>query len=221
MRILPFLLALWLPAMAAAAAPVAPAAPAVPVAGEFDYYTLAISLTPAFCSQHPELRNTQKCRARRPLTVHGLWPTKLKGPAPEFCAGSALALSPEREQGLRDIMPDASLRRQQWEQRGRCSGLVADHYFAMVEKEFHDLKYPALLQRPGRTRIVKREALLAEFHRLNPGFPARGLVLRCTNKGRPQMLTEIQVCLTQDGFPAECAANFTPNCPVSMKIRGR
>ena len=214
MRVLRFLFALWLPAAAATAGA------AEPVAGAFDYYTFAVSSTPGYCSQHPELRKTQKCRVRKPLTVIGLWPAKAKGPAPELCAGPALTLSPEREQGLREIMPDAGLRKQEWEKRGRCSGLEPEQYFAMVEKEFHDLKFPAHLQ-SGRGRIVKREALLAEFHRLNPGFPARGVMLRCSNKGRPQMLTELHVCLTPDGYPTECLANFTPNCPASMKIRGR
>ncbi|MDF3029932.1 MAG: ribonuclease [Moraxellaceae bacterium] len=215
MRVLHFLLALWLPAAATTALA------AEPVAGAFDYYTLAITLTPAYCDHNPKLRKTQQCRARRPLNVHGLWPTRSKGAAPEFCAGPALALSPAREQGLRNLMPDAGWRQQEWERRGRCSGLDADSYFAMVEKEFQDLKLPAQLQAQGRNRLVKREALLAEFHRLNPGFPARGVMLRCSNKGRPQMLTEIHVCLTPDGYPTECVANFTPNCPVSMKLRGR
>jgi ribonuclease T2 len=214
MRVLPFLFALWLPLAATTAA-------AEPGTGPFDYYTLALSLTPAYCSQHPELRNTQKCRARKPLTVIGLWPMKAQGPVLENCAGLQLSLSAEQEQGLRDLMPDASLRKQEWETRGRCSGLHPEQYFALVQKEYRDLKFPPQLLTQGRNRTVKREALLAEFHRLNPGFPARGVVLRCTNKGRPQSLAEFHVCLTPDGYPAECVRNYTPNCPVSMKIRGR
>lgn len=209
MRTLRFLLGLWLAAQAATAA-----------ADAFDYYTFAITLTPAFCDQNPKMRNSLECRARRPLSVHGLWPEKVKGPSPEDCRGPVFALSKEREKSLHALMPDVSLRKHEWDKHGRCSGLDAETYFGMIEKEFYDVKWPAQVQAQGRDRIIERDLILREFHRLNPGFPARGLVLRCTRKGRPQLLTEVRICLTPAGQPTECAVNYTPNCPVAVKIRG-
>lgn len=205
-----FLLALWLCAQSALA-----------LADGFDYYTLAISLTPAFCDENPKWRNSLQCRDRLPLTVHGLWPEKTAGRAPENCSGAAFTLSAAREKRLRGIMPDGSQRQYQWKKHGRCSGLAPDAYFAMVEREFMELKWPEQLQPRGRDVIVERATVLREFHRLNPGFPERGVVLRCAGGKRPPLLREVRVCLTPDGHPTECRANYRPNCPVAVKIRGR
>jgi ribonuclease T2 len=204
------LLALWLAGQATTAA-----------AEAFDYYTFAVSLTPAFCDQNPKWRNSLQCRNRMPVSVHGLWPEKREGRAPAGCAGGPLTLSPGLERNLRGAMPDAGLRQHQWKKHGRCSGLDAERYFALLEKEFMELKWPAQLQSPGRDTIVERDLVLREFHRLNPGFPARGVMLRCEAKGRPPLLTEVRVCLTPAGQPTECVANFRPNCPAAVKIRAR
>lgn len=210
MRLLRPLLGLWLCAQSLSA-----------IAESFDYYTFAITLTPAFCDENPQWRDSLQCRNRPPFSVHGLWPEKTRGRAPESCAGGPLRLTPALEKNLRGVMPDPGLRRHEWHKHGRCSGLDAPAYFSLVEKEFLQLKWPELLQPRGRDAIVERRAVLREFHRLNPGFPERGVVLRCSSKGRPPLLSEIRVCLTPAGKPTECAANYRPNCPTALKIRAR
>lgn len=210
MRPLRFLLALWLCGLAAPAA-----------AEGFDYYTFAISLTPAFCDENPKWLDSLQCRDRPPLAVHGLWPEKAAGRAPANCSGAAFALSAARQKSLRGIMPDGGLRQYQWKKHGRCSGLAPEAYFALVEREFMELKWPELLQPRGRDIIVERAAVLREFRRLNPGFPERGVVLRCADGKRPPLLSEVRVCLTPDGRPTECSSNYRPNCPVAVKIRAR
>ena len=187
----------------------------------FDYYTLAVSLTPGFCDQNPKWRDSRQCRDRFPLTVHGLWPEKNRGRAPASCAGAALVLSEEQQRALRDIMPDAGLREHEWRKHGRCSGLEGAVYFTLTERYFRALKWPAMLKPEGRDNLVERDALLREIRRLNPALPERGLVLRCEKSGRPPLLTEIRVCLSPQGKPVECVANFKPNCPVALKIRAR
>lgn len=210
MRLPRLLFGLWLGLQAAVAA-----------ADGFDYYTFAISLTPAFCDQNPKWRDSLQCRDRLPFSVHGLWPERREGRAPENCSGAPLALSPALERDLRGIMPDGSLRKHEWNKHGRCSGLAAEAYYRLVEREFLDLKWPEVLQPRGRDNIVERDLVLREFRRLNPGFPERGVVLRCEQRQRPPLLSEIRVCLTPAGKPTECAANFRPNCPTAIKIRSR
>lgn len=210
MRMLRFLLGLWLGSQAVTAS-----------AESFDYYTFALSLTPAFCDQNPKWRNSLQCRDRLPVSVHGLWPERKQGRAPEHCSGAALALSPGLERNLRGTMPDRGARDYQWKKHGRCSGLSPEAYFSVVDREFLELKWPALLRPQGRDTIVERDVVLREFRRLNPGFPARGVMLRCEQGQRPPLLSEIRVCLSPDGRPAECVANFRPNCPVAVKIRAR
>lgn len=190
-------------------------------AESFDYYTFALSLTPAFCDQNPRWRDSLQCRDRLPVTVHGLWPERLQGRTPDSCAGGELNLSAAQEKDLRGIMPDAGLRQHEWKKHGRCSGLDAPAYFSLISKEFMQLKIPPLLKPQGRDALVERNAVLNELRRLNPGLPERGVVLRCEKSGRPPLLSEIRVCLTPDGKPTECAENFKPNCPVAIKIRAR
>lgn len=209
MHLLRLLLAAWLAGHAASTA-----------AEGFDYYTLAVSLTPAFCDQNPKWRSSVQCRDRLPLSVHGLWPERRQGRAPEHCQGGELALSPGLERRLRGTMPDRGLRQYQWKKHGRCSGLAAEAYFDLLEREFFEIRWPELLKPRGRDAVVERDLVLRELRRLNPGLPARGIVLRCEGGQRPPLLSEIRFCLTPDGRPAECSANFRPNCPVAVKIRG-
>lgn len=208
MRLLRLLLAACLGSLAAPAA-----------ADGFDYYTLAVSLTPAYCDQNPKWRSSLQCRDRLPLSVHGLWPERRQGRAPENCQGGALALSPGLERKLRGTMPDRGLRQYQWKKHGRCSGLTAEAYFALLEREFFELKWPEVLKPRGRDTIVERDLVLRELRRLNPGFPERGIVLRCEGGRRPPLLSEIRLCLTPDGRPTECSANYRPNCPVAVQVR--
>lgn len=208
MRLLRLLLAACLGSLAATAA-----------ADGFDYYTLAVSLTPAYCDQNPKWRSSLQCRDRLPLSVHGLWPERRQGRAPENCQGGALALSPGLERKLRGTMPDRGLRQYQWKKHGRCSGLAAEAYFALLEREFFELKWPEVLKPRGRDTIVERDLVRRELRRLNPGFPERGIVLRCEGGRRPPLLSEIRLCLTPDGRPTECSANYRPNCPVAVQIR--
>jgi ribonuclease T2 len=162
-----------------------------------------------------------QCRERLPLSVHGLWPERRQGRAPENCAGGELVLSPGLEKNLRGTMPDRGLRQYQWKKHGRCSGLAAEAYFAAIDREFMELKWPEVVKPLGRDNIVERDLVLREIRRLNPGFPERGIVLRCEKGGRPPLLSEIRFCLDASGRPAECVANFRPNCPVAVKIRAR
>lgn len=185
----------------------------------FDYYTLAVTLTPAFCDLNPAKRNSAQCRERMPVSVHGLWPERLRGRAPEYCAGESFSVGQRNEQVLRRIMPDASLRRYQWEKHGRCSGLTADHYFTILAREFDELKWPERFRARGRDVDVERNVLVAELMRLNPGMQEKGIVLRCSGGGRPPLLTEVRVCLSPQGATAACAANFRPNCPSVVRIR--
>lgn len=188
----------------------------------FDYYTLAVTLTPAFCDLNPDKRNSVQCRQRPALSVHGLWPEKAAGKAPAFCRGEPMDRLPEAEaQALRRLMPDAGLQKYQWEKHGRCSGLSARDYFRTLVREHDDIRWPAALDVRGRDAVMERDALLRELRRLNPALPEQGIVLRCSGKERPPLLTEIRLCLSPAGAPAACVANFRPNCPTALRIRAR
>lgn len=185
----------------------------------FDYYTLAVTLTPAFCDLNPKQFNSVQCRERKPVVAHGLWPERSRGKAPEYCSGEPFAVGQGTEKQLRRIMPDAGLRRYQWEKHGRCSGLSADRYFSVLTREFDELKWPEQFRATGRDVVVERSVILNELQRLNPGLTSGGIVLRCSGKERPPLLTEVRICLSAQGSPVACSANYRPNCPVAVRIR--
>lgn len=120
-----------------------------PQKADFDYYVLALSLAPAFCEDSIGNRRVpHQCRdfdladfQRQPLTLHGLWPNKLKGRHPFYCNG-------ERDRGgmcdqtrvqlpqslagrLLAVMPGTAdcLDRHEWAKHGSCSGLGMAQYF--------------------------------------------------------------------------------------------
>lgn len=188
----------------------------------FDYYTLAVSLTPAFCDLTPERRNSVQCRQRPALSVHGLWPEKAAGKAPAFCRGAPFAPLPAAEdKALRRLMPDTGLQKHQWEKHGRCSGLSAPEYFRQLQRAYEGIRWPEALSVQGRDVVMERDVLLRELQRLNPGFPPRGIVLRCSGRDRPPLLTEIRLCLSPEGAPTACQANYRPNCPLALRLRAR
>lgn len=185
----------------------------------FDYYTLSVTMTPAFCDLNPSKLGSTQCRERAPVSVHGLWPEKVSGDRLEYCRGERFLVSAVRERELHLVMPDKRLQRYQWEKHGRCSGLAPDAYFGMLSREFNEVVWPASFRSQGRDVVVARETLLMELRRLNPAFPERGVVLRCEGKGRSPLLTEVRLCLSPAGAPDSCRANYRPNCPAAVKIR--
>lgn len=186
-----------------------------------DYYTLAITLPGAFCAQHPDRADSRECRNPQALGVHGLWPESFSGRAPQDCGHDAPRLSPGLQRNLDPVMPDAGLRRHEWQSHGSCSGLDAETYFSRLLGAYNGVKWPRLLTEVrGRDRVVERRLILEGLQQANPGLPARGVYLRCEGRGRPPLLSEIRICLGADGRYTDCGRGFKPNCPAAVGIKG-
>lgn len=123
--------------------------------GQFDYYVLSLSWSPAFCADGGRARaNRLQCADNSfGFIVHGLWP-QYRGPQnrdgakaepawPQYCQRS-------------EALPDAVLRRHlcqqpsstlmncEWAKHGTCSGLDAAGYFAAIERLMGKLVLPDL-----------------------------------------------------------------------------
>ena len=74
-------------------------------AGEFDYYLLAMSWSPQYCSSPAGSRDTFQCGGGRryEFILHGLWPQYERG-WPQFCA-TGERLSNALVERMQDIMP--------------------------------------------------------------------------------------------------------------------
>jgi ribonuclease T2 len=183
-----------------------------------DYYTLAITLPPAFCALHPDRAASKECRRQQPLAVHGLWPESWSGHAPANCDQGRPAISPPLQRRLAAVMPDTGLQVHEWRSHGSCAGLSAEAYFNTVLDRYGRLHWPPLLT-PGRDKVVERRLLLDAIRAANPGLPERGLYLRCEGRERPPLLSEVRICLDDGGRFTECDHSFRPNCPTAVTIK--
>lgn len=187
-----------------------------------DYYTLAVTLTPAFCALNPDKAATRQCRSNMPLSVHGLWPESRSGSSPAYCRSGAFSLSSATSRALDTVMPDEGLRRYQWQKHGACSGLPPERFFGMLLSEFRELKWPATVTAvQGRDRVVERSVVMRELRAANPGLKDDAVYLRCQGRGRPPYLVEMRICLSPGGEFASCGRTLSPNCPTAVKIRAR
>lgn len=161
-------------------------------AGDFDYYILAMSWSPAFCDGDPGgAGSPTQCRDNSfGWIVHGLWPQyhKTRGirpPWPQYCA----AVQPVPAELLRRhlcTLPDPQLMQCQWAKHGSC-GAFADSagYFAAIEQIRRRFALP--LPEPQMSSAALAAAVIAA----NPGLDRRHFrVVR--RQGR---IAELRFCL--------------------------
>lgn len=174
--------------------------------GDFDFYLLAFSWSPAFCASEAGRRSPGQCRDNEfGWVVHGLWPqyAKARGakkeegwqPWPQYCA----AAPPLPQILMRRhfcAMPDPRLMQCQWAKHGSCSGLAPEAYFAAIERLAARLAPPAP-EPDSQPAAAFRQAVLAA----RPALQARHLqVIR-----RDGRIREIRICLDKTlTHPVDC-----------------
>ena len=190
--------------------------------GEFDFYLMAFSIAPSFCTLVGDARRKRQCddpsdaeyRAT-PLTVHGLWPNRKNRSAhqqPASCSNEELALSPELRRRLRVYMPGMAdgLQEHEWRKHGVCSALSPEEYFAKVVTIAERanatigaaLKEKRLLggEVPVRTllrAVAERSPALADAIVVDCKFPpGRGPAAR--GERRRAYVAEIRVLISKD-----------------------
>jgi len=171
--------------------------------GEFDYYVLSLSWSPAYCLQSP---GAAECGGPRHygLIVHGLWPQNESG-WPEFCDAHA-RVPDDVVQGIADLMPARALVYHEWSAHGTCSGLEPAEFFALLRRAYSSIVIPPLLQRPSTAMERPTSAIAEEFLRANPRLSATAVVATCTGQGAPR-LREVRVCLDRNLAPRACSAD--------------
>ena len=190
-------LAAVLIALIAAAAP----ASASDRAGDFDFYVLSLSWSPAYC-QNADRPDPSQCDVPpKGFVVHGLWPQYESG-YPEYCDSSM----PRRLQRstlseIAPIMPSVGLAQYQWEKHGLCSGLRPERYFALMQAAVAKVVIPPQLVAPEADIALTPLALEGAFAAANPGLQTRGMAVSCTRDGQ----VEVRICLGRDLSFRRCA----------------
>ncbi len=186
-----------------------PALAAEDVAGEFDYYVLALSWSPAWCATEGRGRDEPQCHPERrtAFTVHGLWPQFEDG-WPADCATSQRDPSRRDSAAMADVMGSGGLAWYQWQKHGRCSGLSARGYYQAVRDAAAVAEVPALLKMLPRDVNLPASVIEDAFIQANPDMTRDGITVTCNGT----RLDEVRICLTRDLQPRDCAPDIRRDC---------
>ena len=183
-------------------------------------FLLAVSWQPAFCKNH---QNKPECKVRDDnayqathLTLHGLWPNKLRtcGTRYGFCGSLCkkprkkgmcnypeVPLSADVRQDLAEVMPSVTagscLERHEWWKHGPCSGWNADDYYtisARLVREFNDAGVSNFLASHIGKQVSESNFFQVVNHHFGDGTD-KTLDLACSRGGD---LTEIRITLPKD-----------------------
>lgn len=167
--------------------------------GEFDYYAVALSWSPAYCSTR---KDPAQCERPRPLgfVLHGLWPQYVNG-FPQSCSKERLP-GPVRTK-YAPLFPNPKLAEHEWKKHGTCSGLDPAEYFALSAKLKDKVAIPAAFQTPDKPVRTTYAELARTFKAANPALAPDAVLPFCTGGGR--FLREVRVCYTREGAFMSCA----------------
>jgi len=189
------------------------ARPASATAGDFDYYILALSWSPAYCNLNPG--DHSQCGNRRfAFVLHGLWPQYRDGGYPEQCSGPRLP-KPVLERALA-FMPSEKLVRHEWQSHGLCTGLSPRDYFLDAETAFSAVTIPGLFGGDPIPQHLTAQSIARAFIDANPGIGPGSVTLQC----RGPELEEVRICLDRNLKPANCGRGVKTHCrPGPVQIR--
>ncbi len=185
------------------------------VAGEFDYYVLALSWSPNWCAIEGDAKGSDQCHPRHDhgWIMHGLWPQYHQG-WPSFCPSIKRAPSRSMTADMRDIMGTPGLAWHQWRKHGVCSGLSAADYFDLSRQAYDSITRPAVLRKLDTTIRLPAKVIEDAFLQANPNLSADGLTITC----RQGHIQEARICLSRTLDPVPCGRDVIKDCTASNAL---
>ncbi|WP_188519223.1 ribonuclease T2 family protein [Alsobacter metallidurans] len=165
-------------------------------AGDFDFYVLALSWSPGFCSAgggDDKARDQCQSGSNLGFVVHGLWPQYERG-FPSECSPAGRNPSRIALEATKGVFPDEGLARYEWRKHGTCSGLSPTDYFAAVKAARDRLVVPPGLKEPKADQTWTSIDLERAFVASNPGLRTDMMSVDC----KRETLQEIRVCFSKD-----------------------
>jgi len=185
------------------------------VPGDFAYYLLSLSWSPAFCLGSPASPECDGPR-RYGFIVHGLWPQNEQG-WPENCDVHS-PVPDEVVRSVSDIMPARKLVYHEWSAHGTCSGLQPAEFFALVRRAYAGVAIPQELAAPTQAVEQSPAAIAGAFLQANPRLTTQSIVVSCSGQGAPR-LREVHICLDRGLAPRACSADAMRGaCKASQVI---
>ncbi|WIY27185.1 ribonuclease T2 [Parasedimentitalea psychrophila] len=178
-------------------------------AGEFDYYVLALSWSPNWCALEGDARGSDQCDSRHDYgwTLHGLWPQFHRG-WPSYCHSSVAPPSRQMSAEMSGIMGSAGLAWHQWKKHGTCSGLSAQHYYALMRQAYASISRPAVFRKLDKGITLPAALVETAFLQANPFLGKDMLTVTC----RDGYIQEARVCLSKDLTPVPCGRDVIRDC---------
>ena len=163
--------------------------------GKFDFYVLALSWSPSFCTVATERgEHTPQCGVHLySFIVHGLWPAS-KEHLSELCQVPAPRVDRAIVNSILDLMPATKLILHEWRHHGTCSGLSPRTYFRTTRKARAMIRLPPVFTAPEASFSVTPTQVEQAFIDSNTNLGRRNVAVRCDD-GR---LTEVYICLSRD-----------------------
>lgn len=172
--------------------------------GDFDFYLLSLSWSPAYCDGEGRYKARTQCAVGQShgFVVHGLWPQYTRG----FPSDCGVGGSPSRIalESARGVFPEEGLARYEWRKHGACSGLSPSDYFSTVRMTRDKVKIPPAFQKPANVQTWTVVDLERAFIAVNPGMRADHISVSC----RQGQLSEVRVCFTKDGRDFQSCPNL-------------
>ncbi len=165
-------------------------------AGDFDFYVLALSWSPTYCTTEGQGDRFQ-CGPGRDLAfvVHGLWPQFERG-WPDFCDTDEDGPTRAQVEAILDLVPGRGLVEYEWEKHGSCTGLNGGDYLATLREAREMVEIPNVFADPRSTQTIAPFAVERAFIAANPGLPPGGVAVTCDGR----LIDEVRICLTRDGL---------------------
>mgnify|MGYP000860382483 FL=1 len=162
--------------------------------GDFDFYVLALSWSPGFCTLEGDRKNRAQCDtgSGAGFVLHGLWPQYERG-FPSDCAGDR---SPSRiaMDAARGVFPDEQLARYEWRKHGTCSGLAPRDYFDAAREAKQRVQIPARFRDIRGEQFMTPSEIERSFIGANPGLRADMIAVACQR----EVLQEIRICFDRN-----------------------
>ena len=163
--------------------------------GDFDFYVLALSWSPGFCSTGGESKAPDQCAEGSKLgfVVHGLWPQYERG-SPQNCGSNGSFPMRAQIEAVRALYPDDGLARHEWRAHGTCTGKSPTDYFADVRQARQAIVIPDAYAAPSAAQSVATIDVARAFLTANPGLQLSSMAVTC----RSGTLEEVRICFTKD-----------------------
>jgi len=188
---------------------------AADTAGDFDYYILSLSWSPAWCAAAGDRRSAAQCApgAGTDFVVHGLWPQYERG-WPQDCATARADPARSESAAMADLMGSGGLAWYQWKKHGRCSGLSGADYYAATREAAQVITIPRVFD--GLARAARLPVPMVEdaFIEANPGLTRHGITVTCDGGA----LKEVRICLTRGLHPRPCAPDARRDCRARILL---